>query len=300
MRSIIVVFLVAGLSLAASGPAQATSVLFSGDDLGAIDGTVRQATAVFTEIDGGMTVTLTNVAPGAVTGGEDILTGVFFNIVAGAPSLMASTALVPTLSTIVNAENSSEWWVTTGQGNEKVTSPNLGVRSAIAAGNVTGEWAYNGALAHVFHQPLVNPNEGPVTVKYGISATGLGDFGPDNLFVGNATHPQIELDSPVAPNGAGYGIIARLNSDLINSGIGTRPLIKDSVTFTMLTLTGTLDVMRIQDVWFQYGTSYTEPNFTQIHVGGVGGNPPPVPEPVTMAGVCLGLCGLAGYVRKRR
>jgi hypothetical protein len=33
---------------------------------------------------------------------------------------------------------------------------------------------------------------------------------------------------------------------------------------------------------------------------GKGKTPPPIPEPLTMAGLGLGLCGLVGYIRKRR
>jgi len=292
--------------LAASGPAQATSVTFTGNDFAKIDGTWRQATAVFTQTGTGFTVTLTNlmtVTPGvnddknAVTGGEDLLTGVFFNIAGSNPSLTAITALVPEGSTILNAANSSEWgdWVKHGNGKKAWYEyvDNVYVQDQIAAGNVTGEWAYNGAVNHLFSQPVLG--EGPVTVTYGISSTGLDAFGPETVFEGDALHPSVNLDDPEEPDGPNYGIVSGgAGAALVNPGIGSFPLIRNSVTFT---LTGVVDVGNIKDVWFQYGTDWTEPDFTIY----VGGEPPTViPEPVTMAGLFLGLCGLAGYVRKRR
>lgn len=298
MRISIVVSLVAGLILAASGPGLATSVTFVGDDQGLIDGTQRMAQAVFTQTDNGMTVTLTNLAPPAVTGGGDILTGVFFNFKDSSPSLTAITALLapsplPThpASSIVNPTHSSEGW--DKKTHEPIDTPAAAnVRLQVQNGNVTGEWAYSGAVDHEFSQPALN--EGPVTVNYGISSSGLGSFGPGNLFTGDVAHPSVSLDNPLCPGGPNYGI-AILGADLSNPGqeVGQAPLIEDTVTFT---LTGQLDVANIKDVWFQYGTAFSEPDFTVY----VGGNPPGIPEPVTMAGVCLGLCGLAGYVRKRR
>lgn len=289
--------------LAASGPAQATPVTFTftGYDKGMIDGTQRQATAAFTQTDTGFTVTLTNVkteTPGvgnAVTGGEDVLTGVFFNIAGSNPSLTAITALVPQGSTILNAANSSEWgyWVKHGKGKKAWYEyvDNVYVQDQIDAGNVTGEWAYNGAVNHVFSQPALGM--GPVTVTYGISSTGLDAFGPETVFEGDASHPSVNLDDPVEPDGPNYGIVSG-GAALINPGICNFPLIQNSVTFT---LTGAVDVNNVTEVWFQYGTAWSEPDFRFY----VPGEPPPViPEPVTMAGLFLGLCGLAGYVRKRR
>jgi len=281
MRIKIVVSLVAGLILAASGPALATAV-FVGDDMGWIDEVHRSAMAVFEQTATGMTVTLTNLSTlpnvgDASLGGTAVLTGVFFNIAGSSPSLTANYALAAPGS-IVNPQNSSEW-------------DKAGVQAQIAAGNVTGEWAYGGDVNHKFSQPVLN--EGPVIVKYGISSAGLNEFGPKDLFIGNAQHPSVNLDTPLSPDGANYGIVS--TDVVLNPGIGVLPLIQDSVTFT---LTGFNDVSMIQDVWFQYGTGWNEPDFT-VYVGGQGPENP-IPEPVTMAGVFLGLCGLAGYVRKRR
>jgi hypothetical protein len=306
MRITIVVSLVAGLILAASGPAQATPVTFVGDDLGLIDGTHRSAQAVFTQTATGMTVALTNLATvtnplkgNEVTGGEDVLTGVFFNI-AGSPGLTAITALVPQGSTILNATHSSEGWYVINNNGSKLyvpidTDAAANVRTQIANGNVTGEWAYSGAVNHLFSQPVLS--EGPVTVTYGISSSGLngqGSFGGGDLFIGDDSHPRVDLDHPVSPDGPNYGI-ASTDAELTNPGqeVGQVPLIEDTVIFTLTA--GQVDVTKIQDVWFQYGTAYSEPDFTVLP-----GKEEPIPEPVTMAGVCLGLCAMAGYVRKRR
>lgn len=303
------VLLAASATLAAAGPAQATSVVtFTGDDYGLIDETQRQAKAVFTQTADGFTVTLTNlmtVTPGvnngqnAVTGGEDLLTAVFFNIHGStpSPSLAAITALAAP-GNIVNETHSSEGWTynkTTHQYDPTLGDAAANVRQQVQSGNVTGEWAYSGAVGKVFSQPVLD--EGPVTVQYGISSSGLGVFGPGSLFQGDLSYPSVNLDDPVDPNGPNYGIVSA-GAALTNSGIGEKPLILDSVTFT---LTGGVDVGSIDDVWFQYGTSFSEPNFT-VYVEGEPEPHPPytAPEPVTIVGVCVGLCGLAGYVRRRR
>lgn len=99
----------------------------------------------------------------------------------------------------------------------------------------------------------------------GISAAGLGVFGPD----GNFYSPGVTVD------GLDYGILsAGDNSATGNNGVTDHgPLVKDSVQFTLTAGSGFALNELGDTVVFQSGTSLDETHYT-------GGSP--VPEPTTL------------------
>lgn len=145
------------------------------------------------------------------------------------------------------------------------------VQSGLVVG---GEWAY-----------AANPSQ--VNREYGIGTAGFGIFGQANF-------PGSNLDGPTAVGGDEYGIVG--NNYSPNHGLDKKPVIQNSVVFTLSGF-GNLDPsVSIQNVFFQFGSKLTDP-----HIPGDSHTPPPpVPEPATMAVMGSGLVGLALLKFRRR
>jgi len=136
--------------------------------------------------------------------------------------------------------------------------------------SVGAHWAYVGDIS---------AGSAPVLARYGISSTGLDVFGPKDVF------PGVSLGGEnTPPDGPPYGMLST------GHGLGTGnpkvlavPLIEDSVIFTLDGLPSGFDPSQaVTNVFFQYGTDWT-----------------PIPEPVTMAGMLMGVGSLFAYVRRR-
>jgi len=141
-------------------------------------------------------------------------------------------------------------------------------------GSVGAHWAYVGDIS---------AGSAPVSARYGISSAGLDVFGPKDVF------PGVSLGGETTPpDGMPYGILSTGHGlGEGNGGMLAIPLIKDSVVFTLDGLPdgllGGFDPSQaVTNVFFQYGTDWT-----------------PLPEPVTMAGMLMGVGGLFAYVRRR-
>lgn len=200
-------------------------------------------------------VTLSNISTADVLVPANVLTGVFFDYGAGTLTLTPVSGVLNAGSVVVNG--------TTDPGNV-----------------VGGEWAYKGGLSGAPHG-----------AKYGISSSGLGLFGPGDLFPGS------NLDGPTSPDGLQYGItslgdnIATGNAEVLGS-----PLIKNSVVFLLsgLPTNFVLTNDSFKNVSFQYGTALDEPNLT------TGYNPtgePGVPGPA--AALSFGI-GFWAAIRRRK
>jgi hypothetical protein len=230
---------------------EAGSITFTGTD-----GGTRSASVVFDNNTAGyLTVTLTNTSLFDSDVPTDLLTAVFFNLTAG-----ATVAATPTSSAILNT------------GSSVVYDP----QGQPAGGVVGGEWAYKDGLNQY-------------SATSGISSTGVGLFGPADLF------PGPDLESPASPDGPQYGILsagwvpAGDNTGLTGSG----GLIENSVVFKLAVTSGILT--GVTNVTFQYGTDLSEPHFP-----GTPGGPTlfetPVPDngmTIVFLGVGLLAMGLA-------
>lgn len=204
----------------------------------------RSAQATFDVVGSNLQVTLSNISMDDVLVPVDVLTGMFFDISGSAMSLTGVSAVVASGSTVA--------FGTTDPGNV-----------------VGGEWAYLGGLSGAPH-----------AASYGISSSGLGLFGPGDLF------PGTNLQGPSSPDGLQYGITSM--GDNLATGntpvTGTNALIKHSVVFTLGGVGSNFNLGRIGNVSFQYGTDLSEPNITVPAPGAAG---------------LLGL-GAAGMLRRRR
>jgi hypothetical protein len=228
--------------------AHAGSVLFTGT--GTNGGVTLNASAEFVISGSTLTVTLRNTGDSTGTSGTDspaqTLSGVFFDLPTGI-TVTPVSAISPLA--IVQASSCTD-------GPCGGTNVNVGGEFIYATGNYTS----GGHLG-----------------DHGISSSGYisGD-------TGNFNGPN--LDDPDAPNGINFGIIADITSSnkfKPNGGLSGRPLIEDTVVFTMTIAGGTLTTSQISNVSFQYGTGFGEPHFGGTSGGGgtLGGG---VPEPAML------------------
>jgi len=199
-------------------------------------------------------VTLTNTSTADVLVPVDVLTAVFFNM-GHSTDFTPISAVVPNGSVVL-------WG-----------SPER---------NVGGEWAFKNQVG------VQNDNFN--NAGLGISSSGLGVFGPSNLFGGT------NLQGPESPDGLQYGITSA--GDIKSTGNGAvtggNALIKNSMVFVLED--GVFDVTKISDVYFQYGTCLDDAGFSG---GGTSTPPGPVPEPLTMFSAFVAISGLGVYIRRR-
>jgi hypothetical protein len=206
----------------------------------------RAASATFATSGTNLVVTLTNTSSADVLIPVDVLTAVFFDFAGSAPALTRTSGVLNSGSTVLFGG----------------TDP----------GNVVGgEWAYVGG----------GFTGGPHGSHYGISSTGVGLFGPADLF------PGTNLQGPSSPDGLQYGITsAGDNPATGNSPVtGDNALIRNSVVFTLGNLPAGFDPsLSIANVSFQYGTALEDPNLQ---------------TPAPGAAALLSL-GVLGFGRRRR
>ncbi len=212
-------------------------------------GAGRDATVAFSTVGDRLHITLTNSSTGDVLVPSDVLTGVFFDISGPALALSRESAVL--------GEGSQVHW-----------------GSAEMGGGVGGEWAYRAVLEGA-----------PAGADYGISAAGLGLFGPHDSF------PGANLDGQNGPQGLNFGLLSAGDNTLTgNSPVtGGTPLVQSSVVFTLSGLPAGFDLGSIGNVTFQYGTSLGEPSLPALIIS------VPAPGP---AGVLAG--GLLVLGRRRR
>ncbi|HEX2343216.1 MAG TPA: XDD4 family exosortase-dependent surface protein [Vicinamibacterales bacterium] len=140
------------------------------------------------------------------------------------------------------------------------------------ATNVGGEWAYSSGIG----------GKTPEGQNYGIGSSGLNIFGQANFNGPN-------LDGPTAVAGMSYGIVSGLAANS-NPTVSGMPLISDSVIFMLsgLPVGFNPSSVTIRNVYFQYGTSLSEPHLR-------------VPEPATVLLLVPAVIAvMAGGVRARR
>ncbi len=221
------------------------ALIVSGSGSGFGSAGTKSASVAFDLSGTDLLVTLTNSAASDVLVPADVLTAVLFDVSGGPVSLTRTSALL--------ANGSTVFYDPSGQPQSNT---------------VGGEWAYRSALAGA-----------PGGRAYGISATGLGLFGPGDRF------PGPDLSSPASPAGIDYGLLSAGDDTATGNGgiTGSGGLIKNSATFTLSGLPAGFDLGRINNVYFLYGSAIGEGGFT--------------PAPGSL--MTLGAAGLACSRRRR-
>lgn len=181
------------------------------------------ARAIFEAQGNNLVVTLANTSSADVLVPADILTCLFWDVV-GNPLALTPVSAVLAPGSVVHFDPDGQ----------------------PAGGVVGGEWDYRSGIVGA-----------PGGATYGLGSSGLGIFGA-------ASFPGPNLDGPESVNGLQYGLLS--SGDDITTGntpvTGGFALVKDSVVFTLSGLPDGFDPeASIRNVWFQYGTSLSEPSF---------------------------------------
>ena len=218
----------------------------------------RAAAASFDIVGGALEVVLSNTSMADTLVPSDVLTGVFFNI-DGNPALTRISAVTdgPTY---------------------------LGTTFVSGAGAaVGGEWAYRNGLSQY-------------AANSGISSSGLGLFGPGNVF------PGANLSGPVSPGGSSYGLASAADIQSTgNGGVLGNELTRNSVTFLLGGLPAHFSLSNIGNVTFQYGTSLSEPHvaWNSVRLVDDAFIQRAVAEPATVGLAGVGLLALLAGRRRR-
>lgn len=220
-------YLLAIMVLATTGIASGASVeivIAAGDLAGRV---------TFDQQGQDLLVTLENIAASGATCPEEVLTGVYFDLLGlttqEVENLVRARAVLTPGSWVVNASAAVVY----------PGSPQPGTDSN---GEVGAEYAFRHDL----------PPSPPLPAGMIITAVGLDDYvGPTYLFAGE------ELWGPPsdAPDGLGYGIVSEV-APTANAKLTSVPLVQDGVIFTLSGLPEgfVLDGTNIQNVAFNYGT----------------------------------------------
>lgn len=142
-------------------------------------------------------------------------------------------------------------------------------------GRIGGEWAYLSGIVGA-----------PGGATQGISSVGLGMFGPGNRFPGS------NLSGPDSSAGLQYSITSAGDNPLTGNTpvTGTQPLIQNSVAFSLGGLPKGFSETSVSNVWFQYGTDFSEPSFGSE-----------IPEPSSGLFAAIGVAALLiGRLKRRR
>ncbi len=272
------------------------------------------AAAMFQVTGNVLEVYLANISQRPEDNPNYLLTGVFFDVGDGTDddaNLVSFTKVSATLASGATILNPGEC--------DAVAGPPKGDNAAECGSttDVGAEWAYK-----QLGSPYINHFPGLPGPTYGISSSGLGYFAPTDVFP-NTTG---ELDNPADPNGTNFGITPVVGlSGKATTNLTGEPIIKSGATWGgvvfKFTFTGTLDVSKINNVLFQYGTNTAEPftwpncvvpdtsgaingpaglphdECSEIVCEDCGGNE--VPEPASLILVGSGFIGLAGFLRRR-
>jgi hypothetical protein len=257
-------------------PAAASTVTFTGDN-----GQGLSASATFSSLvaaaGGGYTLSmvLANTGdPAALNGGNTLLTGLFFDVSGGLLDKSGATAVASALAAI----SASGVTVTENR-------------------NVAGEWAFKNSAGGfaVLNGSAAQPH-------VGLSAAGLGDFGPGDRL---STASGLNLTGPASVGGADLAIVPGGDLSSLNKGMsGLSPFIQNSLAITLHSNTYfTLD--GIGNVFFQYGTNYSEGGLLGtraplVSVPLTGGRVTPLPAAAWGGAVLLAGLGVGLRRRNRR
>lgn len=263
---------VRGFILGAAGvfalAAPASAVLFVGSTVSGESGNTLAASADFSLSGTTLTVVLTNTTTDITEVNSDLLSGVMWDV-GGSSSIVSADSVDLTAGSSITFDG-------------LVDGSPVDLTSGAFDGDVSGEFGYV--------DDIQSSNPGALGgADFGVAANGFGPFGSATLISSN------NLDDPEAPNGPNFGIqgagavATPANWDGLPLITNTNAGQGGSVTIE-LTVADGFDLMDIDNVWFQYGTSLDQPGF-----GGECGDgcEPPIPEPATISLLGLGLAGMA-------
>ena len=209
-------------------------------------------------------VTLENIAPSGATCPEEILTGVYFDLLGLTPAQVASLVRA-------KGELTPGSWVVNSWAS--FVYPGSSQPGTDSNGEVGAEYGFRYDL----------PSSPSLPAGMVITAVGLGNLvGPTHLFAGE----ELWGPSADAPDGLGYGIVSGV-APTANAKLTSVPLVQDGVIFTLSSLPQgfVLDETNITNVALNYGTDV---------------NVLPLPGAVWGGMMLLGGMGALGFIRRKR